>query len=69
MVDEVHKITVPTLLYNGEYDEAQDSAVIPFFRGIPKVKWITISNASHMSHIEQRGKYMQLTADFLMTAT
>jgi pimeloyl-ACP methyl ester carboxylesterase len=67
VVDEVHKIKIPTLLINGEHDEAQDVCVAPFFRGIPKVKWVTISEASHMSHVEQREKYMQIVADFLKT--
>lgn len=67
VVDEVHKIKVPTLLINGEHDEAQDVCVVPYFRGIPKVKWVTIADASHMSHVEQRGKYMKLVSDFLHT--
>jgi len=67
VVDEVHKIQVPTLLINGEFDEAQNVCVAPFFRNIPKVKWITISDASHCSNLEQPEKYMQIVADFLKT--
>jgi L-proline amide hydrolase len=65
VVEEVHKIKIPVLLINGEHDEAQSVCVAPFFRGIPKVKWVTISDASHMSHVEKRDEYMQIVADFL----
>lgn len=40
IIDELHKINATTLLINGRYDEAQDSAVEPFFQHIPKVKWV-----------------------------
>lgn len=59
---------MPTLLLNGEHDEAQNVCVAPFFKNIPKVKWITMDGASHMSHVEQPEKYMQIVADFLKTA-
>ena len=67
VVDEVRKIKIPVLLINGEHDEAQNVCVAPFFRAIPKVKWVTISDASHMSHVEKRDKYMQIVADFFTT--
>jgi len=65
VVDEVHKITVPTLLINGEHDEAQPVCVSPFFNNIPKVKWVTLSDASHMPNFEVRDKYMKVVVDFL----
>ena len=66
MVDELHKIKNPTLLINGEYDEAQDSCVAPFFREIPKVKWVTMADASHCSNLEHPEKYMKIVSDFLI---
>ena len=66
--EEVKKITVPTLLINGEYDEAQDICVAPFFRNIPKVKWVTLQGGSHMPHVEVPDKYMQVVLDFLETS-
>ncbi len=56
---------MPTLLINGRYDEAQDSVVEPFFREIPKVKWITLEQASHLPMFEERERYMEVIADFL----
>ncbi|KAI1130604.1 Alpha/Beta hydrolase protein [Nemania abortiva] len=51
---EAHNIEVPTLLLNGEHDEATDLCIEPWFRAITKVKWVTLSGASHMTHWEQR---------------
>ena len=64
-MDEVHKITSPTLLLNGFYDEAQDSVIEPFFQNIPQVKWFTFAESSHMPFLEEREKYMQVVSNFL----
>lgn len=60
-----HKINVETLLINGRYDEVQDIAVSPWFREIPKVKWIQLEKSSHMGHWEERERYMQICGAFL----
>ncbi|KAF2013055.1 proline-specific peptidase [Aaosphaeria arxii CBS 175.79] len=59
------KIKVPTLLINGVEDEAQDVAMQPFFDHINQVKWVTLDNAAHFSHVDQREKYMRLMRSFL----
>ncbi|KAJ7660024.1 hypothetical protein B0H17DRAFT_865830, partial [Mycena rosella] len=38
VVDDLHKISVPALLINGRYDDAQDVAVAPFFERTGKMK-------------------------------
>ncbi|KAJ2992808.1 hypothetical protein NUW58_g755 [Xylaria curta] len=60
------KIKAPTLLINGAEDEAQDVAMQPFFDHIEKVKWVTLDNASHFSHVDQRAKYMEHLRAFLL---
>ncbi|KAI1099212.1 proline-specific peptidase [Jackrogersella minutella] len=59
------KIKAPTLLLNGSEDEAQDVAMQPFFQHIEKVKWVTLDNAAHFSHVDQREKYMRHLEAFL----
>ncbi|KAI1657194.1 proline-specific peptidase [Daldinia decipiens] len=61
----LHKIQVPTLLINGAQDEAQDVTMQPFFDEIKKVKWITLDNAAHFSHVDQREVYMKHLGSFL----
>ena len=65
VIERLGLIEVPTLLLNGQYDEAQESCVEPFFQHIPKVRWVTIQDASHMAYVEQREKYMDFVKGFL----
>lgn len=65
IIPELHRIQAPTLILNGQYDEAQDVCVLPFFQRIPKAKWYTFPESSHMPHWEEREKYMQVVNDFL----
>jgi pimeloyl-ACP methyl ester carboxylesterase len=62
---EGHKIEVPTLLINGRYDEATDLCMEPWFSTIPRVRWVTLENSSHMGHLEDRERYMQVCGGFL----
>ncbi|KAF2469110.1 proline-specific peptidase [Lindgomyces ingoldianus] len=62
---DAYHIESPTLLINGKYDEMQDITIEPWFRRIPKVKWITLDNSSHLSHYEERDRYMKICGDFL----
>ncbi|KAI0476533.1 proline iminopeptidase [Xylariaceae sp. FL0804] len=62
---EAHKINVPTLVLNGRYDEMRDPVVEPWFRTIPQVRWVTLENSSHMTHWEQRDRFMELCGGFL----
>lgn len=64
-IPKLHRIKVPTLLINGVEDEAQDVAVQPFFDHIKQVKWITLDNAAHFSHVDQRESYMKHLGGFL----
>ncbi len=64
-IDQVHKIKASTLVINGQHDEVQDLAVMPFFERISKVKWITSEKSSHMGHFEERKRYMEILGQFL----
>ncbi|KAF8966656.1 proline-specific peptidase [Flammula alnicola] len=65
VIDELHKISVPTLMLNGRYDEAQDSAMIEFFTRLPKVKWVQFAESAHMSQYEERARYMDIVGKWL----
>ncbi|KAH8884050.1 proline-specific peptidase [Thozetella sp. PMI_491] len=64
--DVAHKIKVDTLLINGEHDEVSNLCIEPWFSGIQRVKWVTLAGASHMTHWEQRDRFLQLCANFLV---
>jgi pimeloyl-ACP methyl ester carboxylesterase len=65
IVDELHTISVPTLLINGRYDEATDTVVQPFFDRVPKVKWVSFAESSHLPQWEERERYMEVVAGYL----
>lgn len=66
VVEDLPKIQAPTLVYNGKYDQAQDFVIAPFFKYIPKVKWVRFENSSHMSHHEVRDEVMKLVGEFIL---
>ena len=65
VVDQVHKITAPTLLVSGRYDEATPATVQPFFDNIPDVQWEIFEESSHMPFVEEPDRYMQVVEEFL----
>lgn len=65
VVDKLQDIQVPVLVYNGEFDEAQNISVEPFFWGLKKVRWVTLQSGSHMTHLEKSAEVIELVARFL----
>lgn len=65
IIPDLAKITVPTLLLNGRYDEVQASAVQPIFDGLMKVKWVTFEESSHLPYVEEEERYGQVVSGFL----
>ena len=65
ILEDLHKINVPILLINGEYDEATSGCQQKFFNAIEKVKWVCMMDASHYPHWEQRERYMNTVGAFL----
>jgi proline-specific peptidase len=59
-------INIETLLINGRYDEVSELCVEPWFRCIPKVKWVVFEKSSHMPHWEERERFMELVGTFLV---
>ncbi|OTB02970.1 hypothetical protein M426DRAFT_61185, partial [Hypoxylon sp. CI-4A] len=60
-----HQINVDTLVLNGRYDEMTDVCVEPWFRVIPRVKWVTFEDSSHMAHWEQPERFLRVCGGFL----
>jgi len=62
---KLHRIKVPTMLLNGRHDEATDAVVQLYFDAIPRVRWFTFAESSHMPHWEERELFMGRVAAFL----
>lgn len=69
VVEDAHKIQAETFLINGRYDQVQDMAIMPFFERIPRVRWVTLENSSHLTHLEERERYMELLGTFLRSSS
>ena len=65
VVDQVHRISVPTLLISGRFDEATPATVQPFFDEIGDVRWEIFEASSHMPFIEEPEKYLRVVESFL----
>ena len=65
MVGRLGTIAAPTLLISGRYDEATPATVQPFADEIPNVRWTIFEESSHLPHVEETERCMQVVGDFL----
>lgn len=65
VIDRLNRISAPTLLVNGAYDEATPACVQPFADHIPDVRWEVFADSSHLPHVEEEARYLQVVGDFL----
>lgn len=66
IVDDVWKITAPTLLINAYDDTAQDIGLMPFFEKVQQVKWVQFANSSHLPAFEEPERYFTILGQFLL---
>lgn len=65
ITDRLGDISTPTLVLSGRYDEATPTVVRPIAEGIPGARWIIFEASSHMPHIEEKDRYLQVVERFL----
>jgi L-proline amide hydrolase len=65
VIERLDRITAPTLLVSGRYDEATEATVQPYADRIPDVRWTIFENSSHMPHVEEEASYLRLVGAFL----
>ena len=66
IIDKLDRIQAPTLLISGRHDEATKATVQPYADHIPDVRWTIFENSSHMPHVEETEKCLQVVGDFLV---
>jgi proline-specific peptidase len=59
------EIRLPTLVLSGRYDEATPMIAQAVADGIPGARWELLENSSHVCHLEEPERTMQLVGDFL----
>ncbi|PBK70023.1 proline-specific peptidase [Armillaria solidipes] len=65
VIDIVHNIKAPTLLLSAPLDEVQPVACIPWFLGIPKIKWVEFQHSTHLAQFEEPERYFEVVLGFL----
>jgi L-proline amide hydrolase len=63
--DRLGEIDVPTLLVSGRYDEAAPPLQDTLEAGIPDSEWVLFEESSHVPHMEERERYMQVVGAWL----
>ena len=59
-------IRTPTLVVSGRYDEATPAVVRPIAEGIPGARWVLFEQSSHMPHVEEKERYLEVVGQFLV---
>jgi proline-specific peptidase len=65
IVNRLGEIHVPALVISGRYDEATPMIAETVHRGIPGSEWVLFENSSHMPHVEETDRYLQVLTSFL----
>ena len=65
IVDRLDRIEVPVLLISGRHDEATPATVQPYADRIKDVRWEMFEHSSHMPHVEEKDRCLQVVGDFL----
>jgi len=65
VVDRLGEIDVPTLILSGRYDESTPLINETINRGIKGSKWVVFENSSHMPHLEEPEKYLEVVEAFM----
>jgi L-proline amide hydrolase len=63
--DRLGEIRVPTLLVSGRHDEATPALQQVLLDGIAGSEWVCFEDSSHLPHVEERERYLQVVGDWL----
>jgi L-proline amide hydrolase len=63
--DRLDEIDLPTLIVSGRHDEATPALQETLQAGIAGSEWIVFEDSSHLPHVEERERYMQVVGDWL----
>jgi len=64
ITDRLGEIRVPTLVLGGRYDEATPVITETVHRGIPGSEWVIFEHSSHLPHLEEPERFLQVVCDF-----
>jgi proline-specific peptidase len=59
------EIDRPTLVISGKYDEATPLIARTVHEGIPGSEWVLFENSSHVPHVEETERFLQVVGEWL----
>ncbi len=65
IIPQLGKISAPTLVTSGKYDEATPVIAETVHKGIPGSEWVLFENSSHTAHVEEADRYLQVLSAFI----
>jgi L-proline amide hydrolase len=65
VIPQLGKINAPTLVTSGKFDEATPVIAETVHKGIPDSEWVLFENSSHMAHVEEVDRYLQVLSAFI----
>jgi len=65
VIPQLGKINAPTLVTSGRYEEATPTIAETVHKGIPGSEWVLFENSSHMAHVEEADRFMQVLSAFI----
>jgi L-proline amide hydrolase len=65
VIPQLGKISAPTLVTSGKYDEATPTIAETVHKGIPGSEWVLFENSSHMAHVEEAERFKQVLSGFI----
>ncbi len=64
-IERLSEIRVPTLITVGHYDELTPACAETLRAGIPDSRLVVFENSSHLAHVEEEARYLEVVRDFL----
>ena len=64
-IERLGEITMPTLITVGRYDEITPTCAETMHRRLPHAQLQVFEQSSHMAHLEETERYLQVVAEFL----
>ena len=68
ITDRLGEIAVPALLISGRHDEVTPKVVAELHEGLPNSEWVLFENSSHMPHVEETDRFLEVVGSFLSKA-
>ena len=64
-IERLGEIRVPTLITVGRHDEITPSCAETMHAGIPDSRLIVFEESSHLAHVEEEARFLEVVRDFL----